>query len=579
MADSTAKDIAEKLLVPGFSRAGPSLAAITDPIADTPMLVTLDQLQPYDLNPRVTRNPCYDEIKSSILVRGLDAPPAITRRPGESCYIVRNGGNTRLSILRELWSETKDERFFRIPCLFRPWSARGEIVALTGHLCENELHGSLSFIERAMGIEKARELYETEAKQALTQTDLAKRLTADGYPITQSHISRMQEAVRYLLPAIPSVLYAGLGKPQIEKLTALRKAGERAWDRHADGKPKSTDFPGLFQDVLILFDDESAEFNVQRVEDELVGQLAGVLGMDYDVLKLEFVDAEARQRALSREPGAHSAAARASVSTSSNLPQSAGHSATTQQSQKAAGQDRTHATTDSPAVTTPTTKQPQSPSKAIGRNDGERKDTAASDEQVQAHIVSTADTTSRLEAVQRTIAQATGEPVRDFKTNVIESIPVQAGGLYPISDVWYIEAGLDMPDRLRVHIVQLAREIAEEAQVAPRIEVVDHGIGFVCTAADGSSRTSLSSLEKPVLALLHALSAGYIQTRNPGIDGSRLGEDLASLLQGELAVRRGARPRLSDVGIVKLFRLIRLARRIVELESPAPSLPASAARR
>ncbi|MGV8442372.1 hypothetical protein ACV34A_33640, partial [Pseudomonas aeruginosa] len=72
---------------------------------------------------------------------GMDAPPAITRRPGEAHYIIRNGGNTRLAILRELWSETKEERFFRIACLFRPWPARGEIVALTGHLAENELRG------------------------------------------------------------------------------------------------------------------------------------------------------------------------------------------------------------------------------------------------------------------------------------------------------------------------------------------------------------------------------------------------------------------------------------------------------
>src|SRR3546814_13670982 len=83
-------------------------------------------------------------------------------------YIIRNGGNTRLAILRELWSETKEERFFRIACLFRPWPARGEIVALTGHLAENELRGGLTFIERALGIEKARAFYEQESGKALS---------------------------------------------------------------------------------------------------------------------------------------------------------------------------------------------------------------------------------------------------------------------------------------------------------------------------------------------------------------------------------------------------------------------------
>src|SRR3546814_16565744 len=53
----------------------------------------------------------------------------------------------------------------------------------------------------------------------------------------------------------------------------------------------------------------------------------------------------------------------------------------------------------------------------------------------------------------------------DFSANVLQSIPVQAGGLYPISDIWYIDPGLDTPDRLRIHIAQFAREIAGEAEL------------------------------------------------------------------------------------------------------------------
>ena len=99
---------------------------------------------------------------------------AVTRRPGEDHYIIRNGGNTRLAILRELWSETKDERYFRISCLFRPWPSRGEVVMLTGHLAENELRGGLTFIERALGVEKAREFYERCGYQVFG--------TLDDYP-------------------------------------------------------------------------------------------------------------------------------------------------------------------------------------------------------------------------------------------------------------------------------------------------------------------------------------------------------------------------------------------------------------
>ena len=159
MPDISPQDVANKLLSDGFTRSGPVASSLSDPIEDTPMVVTLDELRPYELDPRLTRNPLYDDIKASIRERGLDAPPPITRRPGADHYIIRNGGNTRLAILRELWSETRDERFFRIACQFRPWPERGEIVSLTGHLAENELHGGLSFIERALGVQKARELY------------------------------------------------------------------------------------------------------------------------------------------------------------------------------------------------------------------------------------------------------------------------------------------------------------------------------------------------------------------------------------------------------------------------------------
>ncbi|MGL4667652.1 MAG: ParB family protein, partial [Saezia sp.] len=156
-----------------FDKTSALVSKLTDPLVDTTMLVTLDQLKPYELNPRITRNPLYDDIKSSIRERGLDAPPAITRRPGESHFIIRNGGNTRLSILKELWSETREERFFRIHCLFRPWVS--EIVALTGHLAENELHGALSFIERALGVEKIRQIYEKESGAPLSQSALASK--------------------------------------------------------------------------------------------------------------------------------------------------------------------------------------------------------------------------------------------------------------------------------------------------------------------------------------------------------------------------------------------------------------------
>jgi ParB family protein of integrating conjugative element (PFGI_1 class) len=566
-------DIAAKLLAEPFERSGPAVQSLSDPIADTPMVVTLDQLRPYDNNLRLTRNPRYDELKSSISARGLDFPPPITRRPAESHYIIRNGGNTRLQILNDLWKETKDERFYRISSLFRPWSPRGEIVLLTGHLAENELHGGLSFIERSLGIEKARELYEQEAHESLTQTELARRLTADGYPITQSHISRMQDAVRHLLPAIPSILYGGLGRPQIERLTALRKAAARTWERHSKEKSLSAEFPELFHDVLASFDAEPDEFSVQRAQDELIGHMAELLGADYDALALEMLDADLRQDVLSRRP-----AAEGTGESTDTVAERSGAGATpappTPSSARASA-PQPGPRTPSPERPTSSVETPRSPRPDPPRIKEDDSQNAGWHERLQGHIISPADTTDRLQAIQRTIADATGEPTQDFQRNVVEAIPVQAGGLHPISDVWYIEPALDTPDRLRAHVAQLAGEIANEALLEHRIEPTEDGLGFSCIAPAPREKPSTDAFfSRAVLTLLSVLSCGHAQSR-PTIDCVRLADDLGPLLQGTLPSPRssGTTQRLSDASIVKLFRLIRLARRLVDLESTVPQKP------
>jgi chromosome partitioning related protein ParA len=73
MAEMTSQDMAGKLLAAGFERSGPSATTLSDPIADTPMVVTLDQLRPYDHDPRKKRNP------------GLRGDQGIHPRAGPGC--------------------------------------------------------------------------------------------------------------------------------------------------------------------------------------------------------------------------------------------------------------------------------------------------------------------------------------------------------------------------------------------------------------------------------------------------------------------------------------------------------------
>ncbi|QNM96760.1 ParB family protein [Chitinimonas koreensis] len=545
MTSRNVEDMASKLLAEGFSRAGPAAGAPSDPIADTPMIVTLDVLRPYELDPRVARNPLYNDIKASIRERGLDAPPAITRRPGEPHYIIRNGGNTRLAILRELWTETRDDRFFRIPCLFRPWPSRGEIVALVGHLAENELRSGLTFIERALGVEKARELYERESGAVLSQSELARRLTADGFPVPQSHISRMQDAVHYLLPVIPTVLYGGLGRMQVEKLAAMRKAGQRVWEQRAGEARLPVDFPTLFQDVLAMFNDDPQGLSLRRVQDELVGQMAEVLEADYDLLMLELDETENRQRVLSTEPSAEQQ--EPSTPTAASMPAA-----------------RSPAP---PERAAPKSRQPSSPDEGEEKPRTQHAAPAAPDNSSAArrdeHIVSEAPSTPRLQTIQRLVAEHTGEQLQDFGENVLRAIPVQTGGLYPITDLWFVDSSLATAAPLRTHIAQFAREIAAEAHAVDQVQPVDGGLGFQCLPAAAEA----PPFAHAVLALLMGLVTAYSSVATSSRATTPLPIDVLTVLLRDTSSSSQLAPRLSDAGLVKLFRVIRLARVLLDLES------------
>lgn len=548
------ESIKGKLLQGAFMNNGPTLAQLSDPIADTPMVITLDQLRPYEHNPRLNRNPLYDQLKESIRKRGLDAPPPITRRPGEPHFIIRNGGNTRLAILKELWTETRDERFLKISCLFRPWPSRGDIVALTGHLAENDMHGELTFIERALGVERARELYESEAGGQLTQRELAQRLADDGYPVSQPHISKMQDAVTFLLPAIPKLLYAGLGKPQIERLTALRRSGEKVWQQYAEADER-IDFASLFQDVLATFD-ETADFKVDRFQDELIHQMQQPLGKDYNWLKMDLLES----RSSTAEPPNR----RPESGAPSALPESTGAPPTV--TAPAERSQRKLEPKSGRAEHLPPASHPDSPDpEALGQEESQAL--------IDAHVISPiAGLTERTQAMKRQLAQATGEPIPDFAQACLHAIPVQVGGLHPITDLWYIERQLDEPDTLRQQIAGLVSDIVQGEDLQCRVEPSDSGIGFLLDrSVDAQSPASGETL----VNLLDALSGRFALVRDmpeaaeADFSEFQFAAELGQLLLGRSGIGDtdpGSEPRIGDEALVKLFRVIRLARRLIDLE-------------
>ncbi|MCL1861722.1 MAG: hypothetical protein FWG52_09360 [Proteobacteria bacterium] len=539
MAQINPDQMASALLAEGFSQNHPDVT-LPNPAAVTTMVVTLDQLRPFEFNPRVRKNPLYDEIKASIRERGLDIPPGITRRPGQEHYIIRNGGNTRLSILRELWGETREERFFRLQCWFHPWTARGDIEALTAHLTENELRSGLTFIERSLAVQKAQQLYEElepgQPAQPMSQSELARRLKADGYPVTQPHISRMREAIAFLLPAIPNTLYAGLGRGVVEKLSGLRRVALQVWSAHrAEFAQEADGFTLLFQEVLSEFDTGPESFALERIQDELTGRMADALGLRYETLAAELYIFEG-STLKPGQPGPQPLVEIKPATVEEPPP-----------AKSSARLPKTGTTPDSPKDTQTdpsSTRQDQAAERQIPAAPGLGR------------------TSPGPELTQTVRERLSGAALENEPAQAKPIGPAHAGGLYPSSDCWHIAPEHDTPRYLRILIAQCAREIAFEAELHDAIAEEAHGIGFACMPANADGGDVPA-----VLALLHVLSAPYLPEPQP-IDAACLIDSLGPLLlgsqQGVGGQPQGDAISLTDGGLITLLRLIRLSRRLLE---------------
>jgi len=532
MKKPTQEDITGKLLAGHFGHRLEVDQAV-DPLVDTPMLVTLEQLRPYEHNPRFIRNPLYDDLKASIRQRGLDQPPPITRRPGEASFIIRNGGNTRLAILGELWQETRDERFFRIHCLFKPWS--NEITALLGHLAESDLHGQLTFIERALAVAKLKAMFEQDGA-SLPQRELTSRLAAGGYPISQSHLSRMLGTLEHLLPAIPQVLYAGLGKPQVERLMSLRSQAEQTWNRYPSAVYTFNEF---WLDTLTSFDAEPEGFDVERVQDELLERMSQLLGQSYRMLALELTDSQRPQPlpsiVVSPLP---------ELGQSSNPPASAPPALESRSS-------------------FPDTRLPDD------------ETTAKSSAQMDAHMAPSPNPLSRVQHIRELIARETmNEPLSDVDEHAVAPTPAQADRYRSVDNLWHIEPAHDTPEQLRSAIFNLAQDLASYAgQADNMVEQLD-GLGYALRMEPfEQSSPRATGIQLLLTALLRAHDEVQWEDRRQ-LPAALFGQLLIGVYELPLNDRPALNvglERLPDEQVIQLFRLIRLARRLID-QTLEPSL-------
>jgi ParB family protein of integrating conjugative element (PFGI_1 class) len=220
-----------------------------DPPVSTLIVVDLDRIDLYDLNPRRQDNAVYERLRESIRVNGLDNPIPITRRPGAERYIVAAGGNTRLKALRELYRQTGHTKFAKVNCIFKPFTS--DIDILAAHLRENDLRDDLVFIDHAVAVQTLKGMLEESGGKPLNRSEFERLLSDMGHPVSRRDLGRMEYAVAVLYPVIPLALQHGAGPRLIDRIGVLEGAYRKYYEDLPDPRPA---FHPLFEDVLSLCD-------------------------------------------------------------------------------------------------------------------------------------------------------------------------------------------------------------------------------------------------------------------------------------------------------------------------------------
>ena len=182
------------------------------------------------------------------------------------------------------------------------------------------------------------------------------------------------------------------------------------------------------------------------------------------------------------------------------------------------------------------------------------------------HIVSPAPTTERLQSIQRMVADQLGDALPpDFGRRAAVH-----PGLKPAGSIRSPTSGTSTPTRHARSVAHPHRAVRARDRRGGSPGRVHRGspdgIGFVCCAPAHAP----SPLGRAVLALLITLTGQ--PTAEAGVDGAQLAADFASTAARPGQHHGDCTRRLSDTALVKLFRLLRLARRLLDLK-PAPRRP------
>lgn len=491
--------------------------------ANTAHEFTLDQLCANPDNPRKTRNPRYDEIKASIRARGLDSVPLVTRDPRlpEGIWTFSDGGNTRYEIMRELWDETGDARFYRMTCVVKPWA--GRFQCLTGHLAENETHGQLTFIDKALSVQEARLLLEEDKGKKVSLRELATALTKNGLPVHYSSVCRMEDVVTHIYPWMPELLRSGFGGQELRHLLKLRKSAESVWEKHQAEKFIETDtaFTQVFGMCCSKFDDPEL-WSLEMFRDELIGDLTQAFPceeLNYDGWLLE-LKGNSKPDAL--DPEKYSPLATANETVPEAESQEAGHEipikTELQQSE----------TAPNFADNSPGFENPDDNEKRAEKRNGEL------DPSGQTSVAP--DSSCVQSDIQPSLVNDPAEVTEPQDNAVTDSL-------------WHVNALQDDIDHLQNLSWRLSWEIASA-----------HGCGDDLEPACDSE----TSPGFRIVSASHASDVAIFLASLTGVSHYTEGGNLSTVLL--IGSSESASPLFNDEQTLTLFRLIRILRRLRELQ-------------
>lgn len=250
------KKLSANLTALSLNIATPEQTDMTIPTAPSSqggllMSIPVHEIDFFDKNPRQHHEAeSYQHIKESIRSLGVLQPVHITQRPNETRYILAQGGNTRLKIMRELFDETGDERFRFMPCLYQPY--RDDTILQIAHLIENEQRADMCFWDKAHAYAQIRTLLLDNKEHQPSLREMEQLFALKGLSISHAALSLFFFTHDHLSEL--GQLGVGLSHP---KVVELKKYHARLFQA-AKSTSQPENFPDFWADSLRQFSSQNA---------------------------------------------------------------------------------------------------------------------------------------------------------------------------------------------------------------------------------------------------------------------------------------------------------------------------------